>query len=38
MLVRLDRVLVSIDWDEGFPNSHLQGLGSDSLDHCALLL
>ncbi|XP_066318492.1 uncharacterized protein [Miscanthus floridulus] len=37
-LVRLDRVLVSIIWDERFPNLHLRGLGSDASDHCALLL
>jgi hypothetical protein len=37
-LVRLDRVLVSIDWDEMFPNSHLRGLGSDASDHYPLLL
>jgi hypothetical protein len=37
-LVRLDRVLVSIDWDSLFPNAHLRGLSSDASDHCALLL
>lgn len=37
-LVRLDRVLVSIDWDALFPNAHLRGLGSDASDHCPLLL
>ena len=37
-LVRLDRVLVSMDWEELFPNAHLQGLGSDASDHCPLLL
>jgi endonuclease/exonuclease/phosphatase family metal-dependent hydrolase len=37
-LVRLDRVLVSIDWDEFFPNSHLCILGSNASDHCPLLL
>jgi len=36
--MRLDRVLVSMDWDETFPNSHLHGLGSDASDHCPLLL
>ena len=30
-------VLVSIDWDERFPNSHLRALGTDASDHCALL-
>ena len=37
-LVRLDRVLVSVDWDELFPSSHLRSLGSDASDHCLLLL
>jgi endonuclease/exonuclease/phosphatase family metal-dependent hydrolase len=37
-LIRLDRVLVSIDWDTRFPNSHLRALGTDASDHCALLL
>lgn len=37
-LVRLDRVLILVDWDEAFPNSHLRGLGSDASDHCPLLL
>lgn len=38
MLVRLDRFLVSFDWDQMFPNCHLRGLGSDASDHCPLLL
>lgn len=37
-LVCLDRVLVSVDWDETFPNSYLRGLGSNASDHCPLLL
>lgn len=37
-LVRLDRVLASVDWDELFPHAHLRGLGSDASDHCPLLL
>lgn len=37
-LVRLDQVLVSMDWDERYPNSHLRGLGTDASDHCPLLL
>lgn len=37
-LVRLDRVLVSMDWDDMFPSSHLQALGTDASDHCPLLL
>ena len=31
-------MLVSIDWDEMFPNSHLRSLGSDASFHCPLLL
>jgi len=37
-LVRLDRVLISVDWDEKFLNAHLHGLGCDASDHCPLLL
>jgi hypothetical protein len=37
-LMRLDRVLISVDWDEKFPNAHLRGLGTDASDHCALML
>lgn len=37
-LVRLDRVLVSSDWDVKFPYAHLQGLGSEASDHCPLFL
>ena len=37
-LVRLDRVLVSIDWDEMFPSSHLRTLELDASDHFPLLL
>lgn len=37
-MVRLDRVLISPEWDEQFPNAHLRGLGSDATDHCPLLL
>lgn len=37
-LVRLDRMLISVDWDEKFPHAHLRGLGTDASDHCALLL
>jgi len=37
-LVRLDRVLISVDWDEKFPNAHLHGLGCDASYHCPLLL
>lgn len=37
-LVRLDRVLVSLYWDQKFPNAHLRGLGSDASDHCPLYM
>jgi hypothetical protein len=37
-LVRLDRVVVSVDWDKRFPNSHLRALGSNVSDHRPLLL
>lgn len=36
--VRHDRALVTLDWDERFPDHHLQALGSDASDHCPLLL
>jgi len=34
----LDRALASLEWEERFPNCHLQALGSDASDHCPLLL
>lgn len=37
-MVRLDRALASLDWEEQFPACHLQALGSDASDHCTLLL
>lgn len=37
-MVRLDRVLISVDWDEQFPNAHLRALGTDASDHSPLLL
>jgi hypothetical protein len=37
-LVRLDRVLCSVDWEDRFPNCLLQSLSSDDSDHCPLLL
>ena len=37
-LVKLDRVLCSVDWEEKFPNSLLQSMASDDSDHCPLLL
>ena len=37
-MVRLDRALASLDWEERFPDCHLQALASDASDHCPLLL
>jgi hypothetical protein len=37
-LVRLDRVLVTMDWESAFPNAHLRCLSADASDHCPLLL
>ncbi|WVZ77498.1 hypothetical protein U9M48_025357 [Paspalum notatum var. saurae] len=37
-LVRLDRALASLDWEERFPNAFLQALSSDASDHTPLLL
>ena len=37
-LVRLDRVLCSVDWEEKFPNCLLQSMASNDSDHCPLLL
>ena len=37
-LVKLDRALASLDWEEQFPSCHLQALSSDASDHCPLLL
>lgn len=37
-LVRLDRVLCSVDWEDIFPNCLLQSVASDDSDHCPLLL
>jgi exonuclease III len=37
-LVKSDRVLCSVDWEEKFPNDLLQSLASDDSDHCPLLL
>uniref|UniRef100_J3L5S3 Reverse transcriptase domain-containing protein n=1 Tax=Oryza brachyantha TaxID=4533 RepID=J3L5S3_ORYBR len=36
--VKLDKVLVSMDWEEAFPEAHLQALSSSASDHCPLLL
>lgn len=37
-LVRLDRALASLDWEERFPACHLQAMASDASDHCLLML
>ncbi|WVZ62402.1 hypothetical protein U9M48_012158 [Paspalum notatum var. saurae] len=37
-LVRLDRVLVSMEWEELHPNSLLQAFSSDASDHSPLVL
>nr|TKW10689.1 hypothetical protein SEVIR_6G182800v2 [Setaria viridis] len=38
ILIKLDHALVSVDWEEQFPNCFLQALSSDASDHCPLLL
>jgi hypothetical protein len=38
ILVKLDRVLCTLDWEEMFLNSLLQSLASNDSDHCPLLL
>jgi exonuclease III len=37
-LVRLDRVLSTVAWEELFPNALLQSAASDDSDHCPLIL
>lgn len=37
-LEKLDRILVSVDWEEQFPDCFLQALSTDILDHYPLLL
>lgn len=37
-LEKLDRILVTVEWDLLYPNSFLQALSSDMSDHCPLLL
>jgi hypothetical protein len=37
-LVRLDRVLCTVDWDNLYPNVLLQSAASEDSDHCPLLL
>jgi hypothetical protein len=38
VLVRLDRVFCSVDWEQRFPNCLLQSTASDDSDHCPLVL
>jgi exonuclease III len=38
ILVKLDRVLCSVDWEELFPNCLLQSMATDDSDHCPMLL
>lgn len=35
---KLDRVLVSVDWEAAFPNCFMQARSTDISDHCPLLL
>lgn len=37
-LVKLDRVLCSVDWEDLFPNCLLQSMATEDSDHCPLLL
>jgi hypothetical protein len=37
-LVKLDRVLCTVDWEELYPNCLLQSLASEDSDHCPLAL
>jgi endonuclease/exonuclease/phosphatase family metal-dependent hydrolase len=37
-LVKLDRVLCSVDWEQFFPNVLLQSTASHDSDHCPLIL
>lgn len=37
-LVKLDRVLCWVDWEDLFPNCLLQSMASEDSDHCPLLL
>jgi hypothetical protein len=38
ILVKLDRVLCSVDWEDLFPNCLLQSMATDDSDHCPMLL
>lgn len=37
-LVRIDRIFVSLEWEDRFVNCHLQSLSTDCSDHVPLLL
>jgi hypothetical protein len=37
-LLKLDRVLCTVDWEELYPNCLLQSLASEDSDHCPLTL
>jgi exonuclease III len=37
-LVKLDRILCSVDWEEAFPNCLLQSMATNDSDHCPMLL
>jgi exonuclease III len=37
-LVKLDRLLASLDWEELFPYCFLEALSSDISDHCPILM
>jgi exonuclease III len=37
-LVKLDRVICSVDWEETFPNCLLQSMATNDSDHCPMLL
>lgn len=37
-LERIDRIFVSLEWEERFSNCHLRSLSTDASDHAPLLL
>ena len=37
-MVKLERVLCTVDWEDKFPYCLLQSMASDDSDHCPLLL
>ena len=38
VLVKLDRLFHSVDWEIAFPNVIIQSAASQDADHCSLLL